>query len=591
MPQNPSTNRPRAYSYVRMSTDVQLKGDSLRRQLEQSRHYAEENGLDLVEGDELHDIGVSAFKGANVTGGALGRFLEAVRSKKVAPGSYLLVESLDRLSRQEIMTSLALFTDITNSGINLVTLSDRHVYQSGKTDFQQLIYSIVIMSRAHEESQMKSHRLSSAWANKRRNVDARKLTGRCPGWLQLTPDKKSFELIEHRAETVRGIFDDCASGIGTYSIARRLNEAGVQPFGSSKGWQISYVTKILKNRAVIGEFQPHRLVNGQRIVEGAPIPDYFPPVINEQLFYRAHAAMTQRRVGSSGRRGAFISNLFSGLAQCALCGSRMHFINKGPEPRGGTYLVCDSAVRGIGCERHPWRYDHFEASFLGFVQELDLEPLLRGEEEAHKRTLIDDKISALEGRREALRRQRERTYELLLNPDVASDYVAEKLRQCEADLISTENDLRRLETERDDLKSDVSRFYESKDQIKSLIARLKTRDSDEVYKLRAQIASKLKALVSTLLVDPTGTAPVRREMVKFMQANPSSEDIVLDRMTTADENGHRSFLVAFKDGRFRCVYPHSSDPLQFKQQLLSTERIANTQRGRKPHTQQNAEYT
>ena len=42
---------PRAFSYLRLSTDVQLKGDGLRRQLEASKKYAAEHGLDLVEAE------------------------------------------------------------------------------------------------------------------------------------------------------------------------------------------------------------------------------------------------------------------------------------------------------------------------------------------------------------------------------------------------------------------------------------------------------------------------------------------------------------------------------------------------------------
>src|SRR5437588_1867563 len=99
----PSPTRPQAYSYIRMSTDVQLKGDSLRRQLEKSRAYAESHNLELVEDFRLEDLGVSAFKGANADNGALGKFLEAVRANAIQKGSYLLVESLDRLSRQQVM--------------------------------------------------------------------------------------------------------------------------------------------------------------------------------------------------------------------------------------------------------------------------------------------------------------------------------------------------------------------------------------------------------------------------------------------------------------------------------------------------------
>jgi DNA invertase Pin-like site-specific DNA recombinase len=71
-----------------MSTDPQLLGDSRRRQLEASRAYAAAHGLELAEGAELEDIGISAFKGANVSEGALGRFLQAVKSGSIKSGSY-----------------------------------------------------------------------------------------------------------------------------------------------------------------------------------------------------------------------------------------------------------------------------------------------------------------------------------------------------------------------------------------------------------------------------------------------------------------------------------------------------------------------
>lgn len=67
----------KAYSYIRMSTNVQLKGDSLRRQLAASNAYADEHGLVIDDTFKLEDIGVSAFKGDNISSGALGRVLWA----------------------------------------------------------------------------------------------------------------------------------------------------------------------------------------------------------------------------------------------------------------------------------------------------------------------------------------------------------------------------------------------------------------------------------------------------------------------------------------------------------------------------------
>ena len=69
------SQKPRAYSYIRMSTEAQLRGDSLRRQVAQWQEYAASQGLELLEEDQLKDIGISAFSGANVSAGVLGQFL------------------------------------------------------------------------------------------------------------------------------------------------------------------------------------------------------------------------------------------------------------------------------------------------------------------------------------------------------------------------------------------------------------------------------------------------------------------------------------------------------------------------------------
>ena len=86
--------KPKAYSYIRMSTPDQIKGDSLRRQLARTREYAERNGLDLIE--SFDDIGVSGFRGKNSELGALARFKSLVEQGEIVSGSYLIVESMDR---------------------------------------------------------------------------------------------------------------------------------------------------------------------------------------------------------------------------------------------------------------------------------------------------------------------------------------------------------------------------------------------------------------------------------------------------------------------------------------------------------------
>jgi hypothetical protein len=109
----------------------------------------------------------------------------------------------------------------------------------------------------------------------------------------------------------------------------------------------------------------------------------------------------------------------------------MHFVNKGRGPKGGTYLVCDSGRRGLSCEAIGWRYDDFEASFLAFVREVDLEPIARSDDDARSRETLEQAIAALRGRKGELERRRVRTYQLLDDETVASDFLRDKLRECE----------------------------------------------------------------------------------------------------------------------------------------------------------------
>jgi DNA invertase Pin-like site-specific DNA recombinase len=162
-------NKNLAFSYVRMSMEKQIKGDSLRRQLEWGHQYAASNNLLLDDG--LRDIGVSAWKGNNRKRGALGEFVRMVESGRIPRGSFLLVESLDRLSRTQVMDALELFTGILRSGITIVTMGPPeqiYTWESINGDFGQLIITLTVMARAHEESQRKSERIRAAFANKRK---------------------------------------------------------------------------------------------------------------------------------------------------------------------------------------------------------------------------------------------------------------------------------------------------------------------------------------------------------------------------------------------------------------------------------------
>ena len=118
------TPTPTAYSYIRFSRPEQLKGDSLKRQLEASRNYAQTKGFNLDESLTIRNEGLSDSADTHQTKGALGSFLEAVKNGKVPAGSLLIIESLDMLSREETINALNLFAGIIDNGISIVTPTD-----------------------------------------------------------------------------------------------------------------------------------------------------------------------------------------------------------------------------------------------------------------------------------------------------------------------------------------------------------------------------------------------------------------------------------------------------------------------------------
>jgi DNA invertase Pin-like site-specific DNA recombinase len=556
-----------------MSTDLQLKGDSHRRQLEASRAYAEDHGLELAERAELEDIGVSAFKGANVREGALGQFLAAVRSGSIRPNSYLIVESLDRLSREQVLTAQSLFLSIIQAGINLVTLMDGKVYRPGTIDLADLITSLVIMSRAHEESLTKSRRIAAAWRNKRSEASAQKpMTKWCPAWLRLLSDRSGYVPIPERIEIVRQIFEDASNGIGMFSIATRLNRSNVATFGGPNGWHQSYVAKILANRAVLGEFQPHIRVEGKRVPNGEPIPDYYPAIVGEDLFYRAQLGKAQRLANGAGRKGKAFTNLFSGIARCFYCRSAIVFENKGGGRKGGTYLVCESAKRHRNCPGTRWRYREFEATFLAFVEELNIDSIVNEQSQSDKRNELEIQLASLKGELSAVVDLMEKTF-AVLGQGGPVEFVTNKLNELEQRRTDVGAKLAVKNAEQEDLLSRQVRFSRSKEEIKQLVDRLQSPATDDLFKVRAQIASQLKVLVQTLLVGSLGEEPRTRETVKALRkidGGPGDSIIsYIDQMASRPEQSRRFFAVGFRYSNVRIVFPDQHDPLRFEEQVTA----------------------
>lgn len=422
----------KAYSYIRMSTDTQLKGDSLRRQLEASKEYAEKNDLELVEsidGIALKDIGVSGFRGKNTREGVLAVFLDALDRGKITPDSVLLIESLDRLSRDSLTKALTQFITILEKGVEIITLADNQKYtqESINTNPGSIFVSLGIMYRANEESETKSKRLRSVWNNKRANINTKVLTRTCPAWLKYNETTGKFDIIEERGEIVKKIFDLCTNSCGLFGVARYLNENKVPVFGKGKLWYISYVKKIIINRAVIGELTPHMLVNGKREKNGDPITGYFPKVISEETYLQAQVAIARRTTLGKGRKGTSFSNLFAGITYCAECGFKMMVRGRGDSRGGAKYLVCSNKLVNAGCQNTEWNLADFEAVVLNHLREINFADLMVNPSDDKKMSL-DDQADVLGEKIRVKEIEIDRAADLMISSDL-SDSVKSRITQ------------------------------------------------------------------------------------------------------------------------------------------------------------------
>lgn len=460
-----------AYSYIRFSSEKQQLGDSLRRQVEQAEKYARLNGLTL-DHSTYRDLGISAFKGRNASEGKLGTFLAAVERGLIERDSTLLIEDFDRLSRDEIDNALSLFLRVIQSGITLVTLKDGQVYtrERIRKDQASLIVSIMYMGRAHDESMMKSRRVSQAWEEKRKA--GKPMTAMAPAWLELSPDRMTWKVLPEKASTVQKIFALALAGNGSPSIARILNEEAIPPMKSATSWSFGTVAAILKNPAVMGTYR-------SRKVDADPIAGYYPAIVSEADYVLASVAMTKRRwVGGRSREN--VANLFSGISFCHVCGEKMRVVGSNGRH---IYLKCFSAYSGTGCDEGRFPYLAAERALLRHLADDFSEALTQPGDQS------EDSLAVLRGRRDDIKRRIGNLVDSLA--DVGAPQLRNKINELQLELQQTE-----LEIEQ---HIPAAHRHEARYAAAGLFESLKGSVGDELSQdLRLRLQTEIRRMIAAV---------------------------------------------------------------------------------------------
>jgi DNA invertase Pin-like site-specific DNA recombinase len=564
-----ATATPTAYSYIRFSSPEQAEGDSLRRQTQKTAEWCKKNGVHL-DTSLTPDAGVSAFRGRHRKDDkhSLAQFLKLVERKRIIEGSYIVIENLDRLSREDERTALRLWMDILDAGVNIVQLYPETVFRHDKSDMVDIMRAIIELSRGHSESAIKSERLSSAWEEKRKEgrENGKLLTRRLPAWIEERGGK--LYLIPQRAAVVKRIFHLAAAGYGHVLIVKKLEQDGVPPFGQvviragrkrsafSGRWTRSYIALLLRDRRAMGELQP-RLQDGTP--DGPPIPDYYPAAISEDEWHAARAGAAQRG-RTPGRTSLNVVNIFAGLLWDARSGEPYYIASRQKSGGGLRRVVFNAAAHAGRMLYYSFPADSLEEAVLGLLAEIDPHEILNGDSGPDEVMVLSGEKARVESRIAELEAE-------LLKGDVAA--VAKVLRQLEA------RDRELADQLAEARQKAAHPLSESWGETQTLLAAIDAAPNPREARLRLRAALQRIIDCIWLLVVPRGRDLLCAVQVWFAGGKRHRDYLIMHRVGTGGAVGTRppqwwarSLASVVKPGKLDLRRPeHAADLAEALEQL------------------------
>lgn len=418
-----------AILYSRYSSAKQSRGDSIRRQSAKGKAYAEKLGLGIIE---VSDRGISAYKAKNnANQGKLADLIHQAEKGVIPQGTVLIVESLDRVSRQTPLDALDIFKRLLNAGLEIHTLIDGQKYtkESLEVNFFQLLGSLFVMHRAHDESKTKSERIkASVSARKKAVLEEGKLwRGSMPSWVDVVDNEV---VLNDFHKVIQRIFKMYLSGLGMGVICKQLNAEGVK---AARGglWQHKVLQKLLSNDAVTGVYRA-----GEQTIDG-----YYPRVVSKADFARVAALRAGKKDKPGRKQTVHHQNVFSGLLKCGTCGNSMYFSLIGKKSKNGKPYFgyrCGSK-RNQSCDNPQINFETFRDLFFNWIDGLDWNSI----------AAVDDssELSGLKGKKEAtmgaimLVKEKEANYLKAIETGRQIELFTEKLDDLEVERLNLERDL------------------------------------------------------------------------------------------------------------------------------------------------------
>lgn len=505
------------HSYLRWSSTEQSKGDSLERQIAARDRVCQQRGITLVE--DYKDEGVSARRGKHRTKGNLAKLLNGLGTPEavIKPGEYLLIENIDRLSRENPRKAWKHFEEIIDAGITIITTYNDREYSAKTIDSNpwQMHELLGEMQRAHSESDLKSQRIGDAWKRKRERAAkiGEKLSAITPAWLNAVRNDKGniigFKKNEDRVRVIRDIFDLAATGMGSWGIARILNNRKEPTFNEGTSWRSGYVGKIVLSQAVLGTYIPKKLVNGKREAQ-EPIEGYYGEgIVDPAVFARANMYREGRDSTEHARkrRNRTLANLFNERCFCDECGGVMRYKTyTGKKKDGGgrkprKYLFCENNLLANGCGyTRKVNLDWIEETLLNHIPQFPLEDVINNQIRSEELKAVESKIGAALVKLENLEKQAAKAKRFAKEaetPEEEKDWLRDN-RETLAKMKPVQAELATLRRKKSELETALSSRSAIRVTFEKLKADLDTTEEGDRFVLRSKLSTLLKTFIDQI---------------------------------------------------------------------------------------------
>ena len=420
--------------YLRKSReDEELKGETLARHETMLTEYCARNKLHI---SKIYKEVVSGESIAN-------RPQMQILLDDVSAGLYdgVVCVEIERLSRGNQIDQCEILDVFKSSNTKIYTL--QKVYDLSKEEIDEEYFEFALfMSRREYKTITRRLQRGRLQATK----EGYYIGNNNPYGFDKKKTDKGFVLIpnEKEADVVRYIFNEYATGVGTNTIAKALNDKGIKTKNGCY-WVNTRIMDTIKNKLYIGMIHSTKLniwVDGKHDA-----------IIDKDLFERAQAIHQQK--APKVRKNDTVKNPLAGLVRCGCCGLLMQ--RNCNYRHNISYLCCN---RNPDCANKKFvRLDYVENAVLkelkealkGFNYFLDNEQA----EISAKRDNIANELQLLEKELSAKELQIERACELLEQGVYNIDLFKKRTTAIETDIENINNRIKEIKAKPldDDIKA------------------------------------------------------------------------------------------------------------------------------------------